>query len=490
MASALDMRRPAAGVAAVLATALLIWFGSGLDPFWPLMWFAPLPVLLFSLDASAPSATLVAGLGMILGSTNLWGYFHGPLGMPLPILVPIYATEGAMYALAVLLFRALARRRAYWSALLAFPACWVSFEWLLNLSSPHGTAGSLAYSQLRFPPFLQLASLTGPWGMSFLLCAFPAALALAIRLRSEAPRQGYRILGATAAVVAAVLAFGTVRLLVPPAGVPAKVGLVASDGANEHVADDGASTAKLLDEYAEPVARLAAEGATVVVLPEKIGVVVDPDTRSVDGQLQSLADQAHVRVVVGVIRVVPAGAGHPVKVRYNEARVYTPGSPMESYDKEHMLPPFESNLTPGTTLTLLHTSLGQTTWGVAICKDMDFTQLSRRYGEAGAGLVLVPAWDFFMDWILHGHMAMMRGVESGFAVVRSAKGGSLFVSDNRGRILGEIKSNATPFSSLLVSVPQTHDPTLFLMWGDWFAWVALVLLALNLFALARGWRVT
>ncbi|HEV2112294.1 MAG TPA: hypothetical protein VGT99_13125, partial [Gammaproteobacteria bacterium] len=147
------------------------------------------------------------------------------------------------------------------------------------------------------------------------------------------------------------------------------------------------------------------------------------------------------------------------------------------YDKEHMLPPFESKLTPGTALTLLAASGGNGSWGVAICKDMDFTELGRRYGAAGAGLMLVPGWDFFRDWIQHGHMAIMRGVESGFSVVRSAKGGSLFVSDDRGRILAEVKSDAAPFSTLLVTVPQGHDKTLFLLLGDWFAWVAVALLA-------------
>ena len=63
-------------------------------------------------------------------------------------------------------------------------------------------------------------------------------------------------------------------------------------------------------------------------------------------------------------------------------------------------------------------------------------------------------------------------------LVRAAKGGSLFVSDDRGRILAELKSNSAPFSTLLVSVPQSHDRTLFLMLGDWFAWLALAILAL------------
>ena len=478
------MNRFTLGLGACLTTAVLIWFGTGLEPFWPLMWVAPLPVLLFALEASAWATALVAAGAMILGLLNLWSYLHGALSVPLPILLRIYLSEGAVFALATLMFRALARRQAYWSALLAFPALWVSFEWLLNLTSPHGTGGSVAYTQLGFLPFLQLASVTGPWGMSFLLFAFPAAVTLASHLRTEAPAQGYRLLGVTGAVIALVLVSGTVRLLLPPpAGAAVKVGLIASDGPNERVAEEGVPADQLFKDYALRVAQLAKEGAAVVVLPEKTAVVVDPDTMRVDEEFQSLADENHVRVVVGVLRVAPAGAGHPVPLKYNEARIYSPGAAVESYDKEHMLPPFESNLTPGTSLTVLRPGGTHGSWGVAICKDMDFTALSRRYGQAGAGLMLVPGWDFFGDRILHGHMAIMRGVESGFGVVRSAKGGSLYVSDNRGRILAEIRSDAVPFTALLASVPETHDKTVFLWLGDWFAWVAcaaLVFCALQL----------
>jgi apolipoprotein N-acyltransferase len=79
-------------------------------------------------------------------------------------------------------------------------------------------------------------------------------------------------------------------------------------------------------------------------------------------------------------------------------------------------------------------------------------------------------------------MAVMRGVESGFAVVRSAKNGYLTVSDDRGRILAETTSNSAPFAALLADVPAAHDQTLYLLAGDWFAWVALLLLA---FAVVR-----
>ena len=116
-------------------------------------------------------------------------------------------------------------------------------------------------------------------------------------------------------------------------------------------------------------------------------------------------------------------------------------------------------------------------WGVAICKDMDFTGLSRAYGRDGAGLMLVPAWDFFVDRTFHGHEAIMRGVESGFGIVRAAKGGYLTVSDNRGRVLAEVRSDeSVPFTTMVAEVPDIHDKTLYLSLGDWFAWVTLAIL--------------
>jgi len=470
MASALDVKRLGFGLIATALMGLLIFFGTGLDPFWPLMWFAPLPVLLFANRASWWGAALAAGLGVILGILNLWGVFHGLLRAPLPILAQIYISEGIAYALAVSLYRALLQRGAHWMALLAFPAVIVSFEFFLNLTSPHGTSGSLAYSQLHFLPFLQLASITGPWGMSFLLLAFPTSLAIGWHLRSQLPRTALQIVGGTLAVLAVVLVFGTVRLFGHQPGEKLTVGLATSDAqGNADVVEPGAPADKLFAQYATSVQSLAAQGARVVVLPEKLAVVLDKQTAdSTDAFFGRLVDSTGVGIVMGELRIAKDGK------KYNEARVYLPGRPPASYDKEHMLPPFESNLTPGTALTVL--PHGDMTWGVEICKDMDFTPLSAAYGKKKVGLMLVPGWDFVVDRIFHGHMAILRGVESGFSIVRSAKQGSLFVSDDRGRILSEITSDAAPFTTLLVTVPTGHDDTFFDLMGDWVAYLTLLVL--------------
>ncbi len=143
-----------------------------------------------------------------------------------------------------------------------------------------------------------------------------------------------------------------------------------------------------------------------------------------------------------------------------------------------MLPPFESQLTCGTQKLSLNWE--NTILGVAICKDMDFTSMSRGYGQMGVGLMLVPAWDFKLDRIWHGHMAIMRSVEGGFSMARAARDGYLTVSDDRRRVLAETRSNSGTFATLLAQVPVGHERTLFQAWGNWFAWFAVVVLGIVL----------
>jgi len=78
-------------------------------------------------------------------------------------------------------------------------------------------------------------------------------------------------------------------------------------------------------------------------------------------------------------------------------------------------------------------------------------------------------------------------VESGFSIVRAAKQGYLTVSDDRGRILAETRSDSAPFATLIAEVPVAHDATLYLILGDWFAWlsVAMLIYALTQLILLR-----
>lgn len=465
--ASVNPRKASIATLVVACSFILLWFGNGLNPMWPLMWFAMLPVLWFALRSSWPSAALVAVLSMMLGSLNMLHYLHGVLGIPVSVWISIYAVVGIGFGIGILLFRALVLRGAVWSALIALPVLWVSMEYSRLLTTPHGTAGSLAYTQLKFLPYLQLASITGPWGMSFFLLLLQSAIAIGIYLWPTERRQAIRVVGVSLMSIAAVLLFGAIRLKAPQ-GRTIRVGLIASDArANVVPPDPGAATQQLFRDYAVHASSLVSQGVQVIVMPEKIGVVVEPETHSMDEVLQATADRTGVAIVAGVVRVAK-----PLK--YNETRVYVPHLQVATYDKQHMLPPFESDLQPGKSLTFLPSPYA--TVGIAICKDMDFGDPARRYGEADAGVMLVPAWDFVIDNAWHGHIAVMRGVEDGFSIVRAAKNGYLTVSDSRGRIVAETRSDSASFATLIADVPAEHYKTLYLRLGDWFAWVSVGLL--------------
>jgi apolipoprotein N-acyltransferase len=458
-------------LAAFLATAGLVFFGNGLMPRWPLMWFAPLPVLLFALRRPAWQASIVAFAAMAAGFLNLWGYFR-VLGAPPVAWFSACGMITLAFAAGVLLLRALAGRGAVWSAWIAFPALCVTFEFVRNFVWPHGSGASLAYSQLNFVPFLQTASLAGPWGMTFVLMLFPAGLALGMHLWGSARGQAVRILGATAGVVGALLIFGAVRMSGRQPGPQVRVGVIASDaGRNWIPPDPGAPAEQLFTHYAQQAETLFARGAQVVVIPENLGVVTDATIAKTDAIFQPVVDRTGAMLVAGMNHITDG-------VAYNEARVYTGGAPVRSYDKQHLLPPFENRFTPGDA-RLVFNGVGAAAndrWGTAICKDMDFTDPARGYGRADVGLMLVPGWDFTVDAFWHGHIAIMRGVEDGFSLVRAAKHSTLFVADDRGRVIAETASGTAPFATAMADVPAGHDSTLFQMWGDWFGWCAIALL--------------
>ena len=477
---ALVRKRPMlSAILAVFTTAALLLAGNGMDPVWPLMWIAFIPVLLLAAEtASWRVAAGAAALSMLLGSLTLGYYLHFVLHAPVTAWLIPFSFASLLFAAGVLLFRGLLHRGAVFSAVIALPAFWTVCEYLASFAPANGTAGSLAYTQERFLPILQVAALTGPWGITFLLLLFPSAVVSGLYLRRSRLLQAAALVGSTLAVLAGAVLFGAIRLAAPNWQQNIKVGLLDTD--TVMFADEANEMQELVKKYAEQAEGLARQGAKIVLMPEKTGLLLDRNTQVVDAALQSVADHTGATLVIGVLHVVARNS-------FNEARIYKPDQPITTYDKQHMLPPFESKLTPGSSLALLSTTAVPI--GVAICKDMDFIHPALDYGRAGIDLLLDPAWDFNVDRTWHGHIAIMRGVEGGYAIAHAAKDGFLTVTDDRGRILGEVRTNSGAFASLLVDVPLRHDQTVFDQYGTWFPWIAGLLLLAAAGRLLAGSRV-
>lgn len=451
-------------LAATLLSGAASYFGGGLHPQWWLTWVAALPVLLLAPSLPWRWALLVAFAANAIGVLSLWNYLRNILQFPLPALAVDLFVPAAVMAGAVLLFRGFFLREQVWLAVLAFPALVVAFEYLSELAL--GTFGNTAYTQLDNLPVLQLAAVTGMWGIGFVVMLFAAAVAAAI-LSHGATRGRLALMLAT--VLVGVYGYGAWRLHGTPTGQRIVVGLVSTQYPQNRFPSADAQKMELLKNYAARASALAARGAKITVLPEMAVQVSSSLSEEANRVFEQTARESGAQVLVGVLNETSSGT-------FNEARLYLPSGAIGAvYRKLHLVPVAEAGTTPVKDYSVLDEPAGTT--GIAICRDMDYPNPARTYGEDRVGLLLVPAWDFDVDRWWHGHMALMRGVEYGYSIVRSAKVGDLTVSDDRGRVLAEASTapNA-PFTTLLATVPVRHDLTLYQALGDWFAWLDLALL--------------
>ena len=448
----------------LLATALsglAWWFGSGLTPNAWLTWLAPLPILLLAPQIGWRWAALAAAAAGACAGLNQWHYLHDIIGLPLPVDLLVVIAPAATFALCVAFFRLLWRRGRVVSAALAMPALWGAIEFLGAMSSPHGTFGNVGYTQMDMLPVIQIAALAGIWGISFALLLVPSALAVV--LLPGPPVKLRALVGfSAAALLAATLAFGHQRLQAPATS-SLRIGLLALQGPVRAAPGEPAGQAQQ-QRYLEAIDRAAAQGARVVVLPETSFVA------AATALLPALADSANRHALtldVGVALSTPS------QREQNAAWVFEPGAASPAaYRKHHLIPGFEDNYLAGTDFTMLPAS---PSIGLAICKDMDFHDIGNAYAARGAQLLLVPAWDFGADGWLHSRMAVLRGVESGFAIARSARSGRLTLSDDRGRVVAEASSEKQD-AELVANLPLRSSTTLYSRWGNWFAWLNLALL--------------
>jgi len=133
------------------------------------------------------------------------------------------------------------------------------------------------------------------------------------------------------------------------------VGLLASDLPQNILPSDPQDAQRLMSQHAAQVQALLKQGAQVVVAPKKIVVVQDENIKAVDDLFATPAAASGSQVVIGV-------ASHAPREWLNEARIYAPANPRPlTYEKYHMLPPFESKFTVGNSRTVLQQPRGL--WG-------------------------------------------------------------------------------------------------------------------------------
>jgi apolipoprotein N-acyltransferase len=451
--------RIAVALALALVGGALLAFSYANNPFWWAAWLAPAPALAAVLYASARFRLSVGlAVGLVAGCST-FGYHVTTGSATAAILI------GLAYALAwggALRIAAKAAER--WPAMVAalvLPASWAAIDTLLIHFSPHGSAGSLAYSQAGVLPVLQIASLGGVPAVTLLLLlpGSLAGLALARWLGSSNVRSLFQATLFTGLIVAGVLLFGWWRLGGEAGLSNATVAMIASDSA----APDGRTWERFMADYRAAIEEAARPGVTVL-LPEAVIRTDLAKSRHIARAFAAFARARRATLIVGMV----VNEGGRVT---NRALVATPAGHSAYYVKQHLVPGLERGSTPGDRNLLFASAAART--GVAICKDMHFPTLGRSYARDGAQLMLVPALDFDVDDRMMAAVTAMRGIEGGYAVARAARHGLSFVSDPYGRIVAEQRSGAATVTLISRAPLALSTQTFYARAGDLFGWVCV-----------------
>src|SRR3954465_12047970 len=162
---------------------------------WPLMWIGLLPALPVALAASTPRRAFLYGwfLGAVANTAAFYWmkgllerFGHMPAIEAIPIMMLLTIYQGLEFGLWSWGVHRVARRRPGLAMTWAAPLVMVAIELLVPQIFPF----YLAISQAFVPPVIQIADVTGPMGVSFVMVMVTGALfeagrdVLALRRRS------------------------------------------------------------------------------------------------------------------------------------------------------------------------------------------------------------------------------------------------------------------------------------------------------------------
>lgn len=381
----------------------------------------------------------------------------------------------------LLVDRLLSQRLAPLPATLVFPAARVAVEFLVAEISPFGTIfGPLAATQSGNLPLLQVVSVTGIYGISFLMAWVAPVVNAALERRGHWPSIRTLTL-AYVSVLGLVLFGGGLRLTMAPTA-PSLVrvaGVSASRAAEQRMREiDNFHTPAVLPEQ-KPVLRTAFAvlnddlfvrtrteadgGARIVAWPEAAAVVLDEDLDGFLRQARDLAVDKAIYLDMG-IAVILDGLPHSRDIA---VLVAPDGQVVSTFDKAHPAPGMES-LRPGDGIV----PVSATPYGRianAICFDADFPPtMSTR-----ADIMFVPANDWKGIERMHAANAVFRAVENGYNLVRQTSNGIAITVDAYGASLARTNYFSTTQQTMVVSVPTRGTWTVYGSIGDLFAWLCV-----------------
>jgi len=460
-------------------------------------WFCLVPLMLCLADVPLGRGILYGTLAGVL-QTMISNYWLGTFNLlTLQFVTVVTALEYVPFmAVSLAIFR-----RTGKLGFLVFPAAWTVFDWLRGMGFLGFPWGMLGASQYSVIPLIQVASLTGVWGVTFLVTLANSVLAVSARaaLRREHVRLAPAI--ALGASLAFCLAWGGIRAAsdAARARVPARSVRLALVQQNDDPRKDDYRA--VFDTLRRLTDGALAEHPDMVVWSETAFVPnirrwsrEDPQAFPLAALVEDfLAYQKgmHTWLLTGNDDYsLVDDNGTQERFDYNGSVLFSPeGKRIETYHKIHLVPfteyfPYKKQLPslyalllgfdaylwePGDRRVVFQHP--KFSWSTPICFEDVFPDDVRKFVTAGAEVILNLSNDYWSltetEGMQHAANAVFRAVENSRPLARAAASGLTCLVDPHGMI-----QSRAPFyreSCLVVDIPlPVPRTTPYTRWGDWF----------------------
>lgn len=400
-------------------------------------------------------------------------------GAPLVLFLVTMGVSNLIVALAYLADRTLSHRLPGITSTLVYPLAITAIEFLTLSTNPLGSFGGQAYTQANSLVLMQLLSVTGMWGVTFLVSWFATVVNYAWE-RSFNWSEIRRVALVYGGVMLVVLAYGNIRLAFaqPAAGTMRVHGITAVDmrenwvGLLQVKAEQGwdamrEQAAVFHERYFEATVREARAGAQLVVWPEMATMVAAEDEAGFLARARQIARQEGIYLAVGEGKVYQDDTPHEVKLILID--------PQGEIAFEHLKYGGQSveGFKPGDgILRTAETPFG--TLSGLICWDTNFHAPVLQSGRNGTDILLSPSLEYRAIDPMHAQMATFRAIENGVSLVRQADNGLSIVTDPYGRTLAAMDHFATEERVMVAQVPSKGVVTIYSLIGDTFGWLAVV----------------
>lgn len=445
---------------------------------------------------------------------------HGVMPFPWFVLVILAIVESLKTLALYSLDRYVTRHRPHFLYTLFFPALNTVKEYV-ETQGDVGAWATIANSQYPFTWLIQLASVTGIWGITFLVYWFASVAVWAVRAWAE-QRDFRGGVSLYAGILLAVLTFGAVRyytdartprqtLTVGGVTVPNLPFLEAlyQDHSGKSLTIDpkasqsseevqraasafapfiqhpnpnrfrrGFSAMQTLQDSLFALSQKAVNrGARLVMWSEGNAMILKAQEPALVQRGQVFAARNRVYLLMAVATLLPGPITAERMFMENKTLLINPqGHILNTFHKNHPVPMAERSQPGDGRIPAIQTPYG--TLAPSICYDADFIGTMRQLGQQKIGLLLLPSGDWYSISPYHSYMAVLRGIENGTSIARQVSGGLSLFTDFRGRVLASRNYFDEGEKLIVTDIPVQHVPTLYSRLGDWLAYVSIGLLAL------------